>query len=235
MGMIVSLTALIAVTASAATVPHDDAPLDDLRVAEALSSALDAEADEGTNWLDLQGYADVDLEVDGPHGGWDRRSRARRDAHRYARGEGRASDGGLYGPRKDLLRGRADRFRVGGDGFVSMPGPGGVGGRIAADALGGDAEVAAEAASAQVSDTATVRTLTADAAPTQEATEAVQTSAAALPAGGAPALRLSFAKSHAPAASAGDGAEALPTPLPASALLFASGIGLLGLSRRKLA
>lgn len=234
--MIATLSALAVTAAVAGATPEpfeETAPLDDLTVlAVLLEAAAIEEEDRGFGYA--SGESESAARERRRHEEWERR-RHDRDRYRHRRV---LDDGAVLGPAKDALR-RGDRFGLPRTGFVDMPGPGGAGGRIAAQSLGAGTE--GRESDAEQDETTQAATLTGDASSeggsaviadgTDGAETSLQRAVFASPAG-PPALRVSFAKSAMPAAPAAE--DALPTPLPPSVLLFAGGLGLLRLSRRRL-
>ena len=225
--MIVSLTALLAVTAITPEADAGGAPLDDLAVIEALAddAALD---DEDASWLDLHGYTDAEVAAH-RHRDDHRRWRRHRVGGRYG-----AQRADVLSTRKDLARRRDARFGLPGGAQVGLPGPGGTGGRIVTDALTAEAETLVSFGG----DDSTVPTVTRGrtteddaAAPDLDANGTARPDGAAPQREAAlhlnPAMTLSFDK------AAAAQSDAVATPLPPSLLLFASGMGLFGLSRRK--
>lgn len=265
--MIALLGALAVTTAIAAptVTDGDDAPLDDLAMMPALAEAALADeggvASEAAAFFDMQGRGDgADHRAARRAAEWERRRHRHLRRHGGRHG-GVDADGAVLGPAKDALRRGHGRFGLPRGGFVDMPGPGGTGGRIAAQSLAenGSAPGNADAPSSGAQPSGATQTV-AVVLPGSGADAPVGTDRGGMGNGanGAEAtatdapfgerapgqgglkiqdtpgtLRLSFSQAAAPAEAVGAAGDAVPTPLPPSLLLFASGMGLFGLSRRK--
>lgn len=244
--LIAALAALTVVEASAEEVP---APEETHVTAESLAEAsAEAALYDRAAMLAYSGRADAVRISEAQHGQDGLRWRR---GHGYGYGYGRGYRRG-YGQDRYVRHGHADkdarrragRFGLPDGGVVSMPPPRGGLGRVTAQALE-EAEAAGGlavdgAASAPESGQPVVpATDTAGAAGTATGTPS---GAASPPASGEPdaaalqrgsAVRLSLAKDARPAAS--QGTDTVATPVPPSLILFASGLGLFGLSRRPVA
>lgn len=235
--MFASLALLMTV---ATTVPAEvsDAPLDDLTLLAAMTDAEFYEAQAGFQNEALlgNGVAGMLPEV------FDRRHRYERDAaYRRAMLE----DGAVLSAKKEDPRaGHRGAFGLPRDGLVSMPGPRAAGGRIAAAAMtqdgfnSSDGPVAtpagADQGAANPNDAGAIFAGFVASPSPSAAAQAPAQSGDAKAEGSAPVgtLRMSFAQSPGQDAPKADDV-ALATPLPPSFLLFASGVGLYRLSRRK--